>query len=175
MKDYALELSLPDQLEFFGGCAVEADRLNKSNVVIDCILEFMNLTTLRDISQEGGPVDEARSDLVKSLPTANSISFPLSMLSSVMEKEQAVCSENVLDLTYSGKTQVLGIALGQRLIFKVLRWAKQGLRSIDLSFSVRELESICLDSYNLTLHIFNRFPLEHAEKTMEITKEVGLL
>ncbi|CEJ53758.1 hypothetical protein PMG11_00101 [Penicillium brasilianum] len=112
LKDYALELSLPDQLEFFGGCAVEADRLNKSNVVIDCILEFMSLTTLREISQEGGPVDEARSDLVKSLSAANSISFPLSMLSSVMEKEQAVCSENVLDLTYSGKTQVLGIALG---------------------------------------------------------------
>ncbi|OOQ88131.1 hypothetical protein PEBR_13978 [Penicillium brasilianum] len=172
LKDYALELSLPDQLEFFRGCAVEADRLNKSNVVIDCILEFMNLTTLREISQEGGPVDEARSDLVKSLATANSISFPLSMLSSVMEKEQAVCSENVLDLTYSGKTQVLRLALGYRLIFEVLRWAKQGLRRIDLSFSVRELESICLDSYNLTLHIFNRFPLERSEKTMEITKEV---
>jgi hypothetical protein len=46
---------------------------------------------------------------------------------------------------------------------------------MDLSFSVRELESICLDSYNLTLHIFNRFPLERLAKSMEITKEVGLL
>jgi hypothetical protein len=104
VNDYIRDLSLLDQLEFLKGCVVEAKRLNKYNVVIDCILEFINLTTLLESFQEGGPVEEARSDFVKPLSTADSISLPLSMLSSVMEKEQAACGENVLDLTYSGKT-----------------------------------------------------------------------
>lgn len=117
MKGYVRELSHSDHLGFLRCCAVEADRLKKSKVAIDCILEFMNLATLLESSQEGGPVDEAGSDRVKSPTTTDSISFPLSMLTSVLEKEQGVSEENVLDLAYSGKSQVLGLVLDCSLIF----------------------------------------------------------
>ncbi|KAJ5363432.1 uncharacterized protein N7496_009145 [Penicillium cataractarum] len=145
------KLALHDEKDVY----LEADRLNKSKAVIDCILEFMDLTTLLESSQDKSLVEEARSDPIRSRSTADIISFPLSMLSSAMEKKQGVSEENVLDLVYS-----------------VLKYTKQGFSKTDLSISIHELESICLDSYNLTLHIFNMFPLERSEEALQITKEI---
>lgn len=58
------------------------------------------------------------------------------------------------------------------LIIAVLKWAKRGLNTTDSDFSIQELESVCMDSYNLTLHIFSTFTPESAREALENTKEV---
>lgn len=60
-----------------------------------------------------------------------------------------------------------------QLIITVLKWVKWGLSRADPGFSVHDLESLCLDSYNLTLHVYNNFTPKSAERAIEFTEEVG--
>lgn len=65
------------------------------------------------------------------------------------------------------------LILELQLIITVLKWVKWELSGADPGFSVRELESLCLDSHNLTLHVYNNFTPSSAERVIEFTKEVG--
>lgn len=69
-------------------------------------------------------------------------------------------------------SNLLSFFLESMLIIAVLKWAKRGLNTTDSDFSIHELESVCMDSYNLTLHIFSTFPPERAREALENAKEV---
>jgi hypothetical protein len=61
------------------------------------------------------------------------------------------------------------------LISTVLRWAKRGLGSTNVAFSIGELESVGLYSYTLAVHVFNMFHSEGIAEVLELTKDVCLL